>query len=239
MKKLFCLIFTLVFALGIVACNKEEIDKKVPDEIKLTYTVAEDEAGKILKVFNNDELIQTIDYTFADTLDKSVSGISEDYYLKDVTFDGVAELLLPVERPASCIYFNAYVWNSKTEQYEIIESFSSIENPVIDQENKLILSKRTASQITNYRKICFKDGKFECVASLYWQPADLLVDCAEENQDKMYLKEELAGVIKEIYVNKANDISLDTADPQLAEYIADDSYWDITNEKWDSCFVFE
>lgn len=239
MKRLFCSALASIMCISLAACAQSD------DNSQLIYMVSESNSKKVIDIYygvnnDNENHIQTIEYETLDTVNEF-----DNYYLEDITFDSPfdksdksKELILPAEFPASAIYFNAYRWNDISKKYELIESFRNIANPVIDQDEGVILSKRTASQITSYSKYVFKDGEFVCEASIYWEPAELMSNCAEENVGKIHFVEQRDGKKTELFVKTADNISVDTSDPQLKEYVAEDSYWDITNDKWDSCFAF-
>ena len=156
-------------------------------------------------------------------------------YAADITFDGNLDILIPYERPASAAYFQAYVWQESEGQFVYAPQFENLPNFVIDKENNRILTTRTSSQITSY-SICYYDAQakdFRPSHSIYWEP--------DASDSKMHFveKHNINGVkviVKDCQVEKSSHLDVNKADPQIAEYFAAGSFWDLDSQKWKNQF---
>lgn len=120
--------------------------------------------------------IQTIDISNNEVFtDKAV-------YTLDINFDGNSDLIIPKEHPASAAYFIAYVYDTENNEFVYAPSFENLPNFIIDNENKRILAKRTASQITSYSMSNYDDELNDFVVnnSLYWEPDENNTHLVEE-----------------------------------------------------------
>lgn len=188
----------------------------------------------LLNVYVNDteNPVQTIEYETAPDITEN------EYYLEDINFDGTDELILPAERPASGIYFNAYFWNDETGQFELIPDFRNLANPAIDNEERVILSHKTSSQITSYGKTSFKGKETENFSSIYWESVSLSPDTPDENTGGFYVCENIDGKEKKLYVPSDPNSSTepDWNCKELIGYTQEGSYWDIDSDKWKTYF---
>ena len=156
-------------------------------------------------------------------------------YAADITFDGNLDILIPYERPASAAYFQAYVWQESEGQFVYAPQFENLPNFVIDKENNRILTTRTSSQITSY-SISYYDAEakdFRPSHSIYWEP--------DASDSKMHFVEQhdingVTVIVKDCQVEKSSHLDVNKADPQIAEYFAAGSFWDLDSQKWKNQF---
>ena len=156
-------------------------------------------------------------------------------YAVDVTFDGNLDILIPYQQPASAAYFQAYVWQESEGKFLYAPQFENLPNFVIDQTNGRILSTRTASQITSY-SISYYDADakdFRPSHSIYWEP--------DASGSKMHFVEQqykdgTMVTVKDCLVGKTGNMDVNKSDPQIAEYFASNSFWDLDNQKWKDQF---
>ena len=156
-------------------------------------------------------------------------------YLVDVTFDGNLDILIPYQRPASAAYFQAYVWWESENQFVYAPQFENLPNFIIDKENNRILSTHTAGQTTSY-SISYYDAEtkdFRPSHSIYWEP--------DASNHKMHFVEQQYKngdtiTVKDCLVAKISGIDMNKSDPQVAEYFASNSFWDLDNGKWKDQF---
>ena len=156
-------------------------------------------------------------------------------YAVDVTFDGNLDLLIPYQRPASGAYFQAYVWQESEGQFVRAPQFENLPNFITDTKNNRILSTRTASQITSY-SINYYDAEakdFRPSHSIYWEPdaSNNKVHFVEQRYEKG-----TTVTVKDCLVEKVGDTDINKADPQIAEYFAAGSFWDLDSQKWKNQF---
>ncbi len=197
-----------------------------------TYTITGTQAtDKILTITDktSGNAIQTLLFSENEWFTK------EPLYLVDVTFDGNLDILIPYQRPASAAYFQAYVWQGSEGKFVYAPQFENLPNFIIDTENKHILSTHTASQITsysiNYYDVEVKD--FRPSHAIYWEP--------DASENKIHFVEQqykngTAVTVKDCLVEKTGNMDLNKADPQIAEYFASDSFWDLDSQKWKDQF---
>ncbi len=156
-------------------------------------------------------------------------------YAADVTFDSNADLLVPYGSSASGVYFQAYVWQESEGLFELAPSFQDIPNFTVDRDNDLILSKRTASRMTNYLVSGYDQDKkdFIVIRSVYWEPAeeDGQMHFVEKNRSE---SGEMT-VVSEFSVS-GDGIDISKADPMTAPYFKDGSLWDLDGARWDATF---
>ena len=63
-------------------------------------------------------------------------------------------------------FYDALVWNNNDNCFEQVEEYSSIANPVIDAEKKMIVSEYTNLEGSTYREeYAWKDGKLTMIDS--------------------------------------------------------------------------
>ena len=140
--------------------NEKEVVFRINDSLPdyratVTYNLENLRMGETLVISEKEsgEQIQEID------LPENECFTEAPLYLLDVTFDGNLDILVPKEHPASAVYFQAYVWNEKESQFIYAPTFESLPNIALDTENKLILSSRTASQISSYAMSYYDNTK--------------------------------------------------------------------------------
>lgn len=218
----------------------------VNSSITYTATVVFDEenVAKNLIVTNNDtgEIIQENEISkFENFADKPI-------YAVDVTFDGNLDLLIPCERPASAIYFSAYIYDAshsdaKENNFVYAPSFQEIPNFALDKQNEMILSRRTQSMITSYCMswYSFGDHDFLLASSLYYEPANLRDSSYSEDEiyfvEKSYASDEKETIVNEFVAASDGVIDPDKTDPKVAPYYENGSFWDLDSDKWDSIFT--
>ena len=159
-------------------------------------------------------------------------------YALDVTFDGNLDLLVPSQRPASAVYFQAYVWNEKESQFIYAPTFENLPNFARDTKNKLILSSRSASKITSYGMSYYDTTKNDFITknSLYMEPT-------EDEQLLHFVEEEFKNgerkTIAEDTIAVDNPYIPDETNPAISHYYEKDSFWDLDSDKWNSYFLVE
>ena len=159
-------------------------------------------------------------------------------YALDVTFDGNLDLLVPSQRPASAVYFQAYVWNEKESQFIYAPTFENLPNFARDTKNKLILSSRSASKITSYGMSYYDTTKNDFITknSLYMEPT-------EDEQLLHFVEEEFKNgerkTIAEDTIAFDNPYIPDETNPAISHYYEKDSFWDLDSDKWNSYFLVE
>lgn len=155
----------------------------------------------------------------------------------DVTFDGSLDLLIPFQRSAHGVDFDAYVWDGTKKQFAEAPSFQDIWNPAVDSAGKRILAKDSSSQITSYLMASFENGQFVTTNSFVWQPADLDPSPVPNADTFMHCQETRNGaVVNDFYVSKS-DGDIDMADAQLQPYFAAGSFWDLGGQQWQCTFM--
>ena len=163
-------------------------------------------------------------------------------YFADVTFDGNLDILLPLERSAHYVTFDAYVWDGASKQFIEVPSFQDIWNPAIDSSEERILSKDSSSQITSYAIFaCINNNQFYAGPSFSWQPASLDLD-PPANADNLMHCTEMAGslaIVNDFYVLTDGYGGVDMNDAQIKPYFVPGSYWDLGGQKWQCTFYNE
>ena len=156
-------------------------------------------------------------------------------YAEDVTFDSNVDLLVPYSSSASGVYFQAYVWQESERRFELAPSFQDIPNFVVDRDNGLILSKRTASRTTCCSVSGYDQDKkdFVAIRLIYWEPDgdDGQMHFVEENRSG---SGEMS-VVNEFSVS-GDGIDISKTDPKTAPYFKDGSLWDLDGARWDATF---
>lgn len=157
-------------------------------------------------------------------------------YTADVTFDGNLDILIPYQRSASACFFQAYVWQEKEGRFVHAPTFKGMANFAIDKENKCILSTQTSSQITSYSMNYYdaEANDFNRFVAVLWFP-----HCSDS--EKMHFEEERyeddkLDIVKYYDVGRVDFLDVDKSDPQIAEYFAAGSFWDLDNAKWKNYF---
>ncbi len=88
---------------------------------------------------------------------------------EDINFDGTPDVVVCLGNFGvgdSYFFYDALVWNNNAECFEKVEEYSSIANPVIDTEKKIIVSQYTNMENTTYREeYAWKDGKLAMIDS--------------------------------------------------------------------------
>lgn len=164
-------------------------------------------------------------------------------YFVDITFSGNLAILIPLENSANYVRFVAYAWDSKKNMFTEIPSFSEILNPSINADDKLIYATRTASQITSYSMIEFKDNEFLLTRSLCWWPAIFDGDDVSNAEQLMHCEEtsgpDAKKIINDFYVPWDGCYDIDINDEQMKPYFEEGSLWDLNSSKWDCEFYNE
>ena len=161
---------------------------------------------------------------------------TDPLYLIDITFDGNIDLLVPFSRPASGVFFQAYVWDAESEQYLHIPSFEKLPNIALDATNRQLLSHRTANKITSYGIYTYRTEtkEFIPIRSLHWEP--------QENQQSLLITEIVYAVdgaedhIKQFSVSSTAS-GINKTDAQIAPYFNNASMWDLDSAKWDNIVI--
>lgn len=178
----------------------------------------------------SDKQIQKIDLTENEKFgDKSI-------YAVDVNFDGYNDLIIPHEHPASAVYFKAYIWNVAKQNFVYAPGFENIANFVLDNDQKRILSHRTASRITTYAIHLYDETTEDFILKklVCWQPTD--------DENLMHFTEEEfnvngeAAIINDCLVEATDPVWIDENNPKVAGYFAAGSLWDLNSEKWKNYF---
>lgn len=157
-------------------------------------------------------------------------------YLADVSFDGNLDVVLPYERSASAVYFQAYIYDTVTSQFVYAPSFEKIANFSLDVANRIILGHRTASMITSYSKSEYSAEKkdFFVIASLYFEPAEQEnhLNLIEERYDNN------GNIINttSLKIPSKNGIDVDRNDSRVQPYYETQSFWSLNSEKWKNTF---
>lgn len=185
----------------------------------------------------NGTLIQTI------VPQKNEMATKSAVYFFDVTFDGNLDLLIPLERSAHYITFDAFIWDKTNKKFVEAPSFQNIWNPSIDTAGKQILAKDSSDRMTSYAMIAYEDDRFVTTNSLSWKPADLEPNPVSNAANLAHFIETKgeAGhetTINDFYVPMVNG-DIDRNDPKLKPYFAPGSFWDLGNQKWKSTFLNE
>jgi len=174
------------------------------------------------------------------SLDKDPTVPEHEFYI-DVNFDSKLDKLVPYMRPASGVYYKAYVWNEEKGDYVYAEGFENCPNISIDTERKVLLSHRTASMITSYSIITFDGMKFDSNRGIYWEPAENYTkihfvekeyirepDYPWEKFCKSYLEVEH----KNVNVGMAGLLTPAKTDEQIKGYFESGSLWDLDGARW-------
>ena len=157
----------------------------------------------------------------------------EPLYVLDITFDGNLDILVPREQPASAVYFQAYIWNEKENQFIYAPTFENLPNIALDRENKLVLSSRTASKITSYGMSYYDTTEKDFIGkySLYMEPT-------EDEQLLHFVEEEFKNgerkTIAEDTIAVDNPYIPDETNPAISHYYEKGSLWDLNSEKWEA-----
>ena len=161
-------------------------------------------------------------------------------YFADLTFTGNLSLIIPYERSSHYAAFDAYIWDDAERQFVEAPSFKNIHNPAIDSQNKRILSKNSASQITSYNMFSYKDDEFILTNSVYWQPSSLESSKESSMQRSNHFIEKNGDVVVlDIHVPGNDPYTIDISNPQISPYFVSGSFWDLGSEKWQCMFLNE
>lgn len=177
-----------------------------------------------------DKQIQKINLTENEKFgDKSIYSI-------DVNFDGFIDLLIPHEHPASAVYFQAYIWKPADQSFIYAPGFENIENFVLDNDNKIILSHRTASRITTYAVHSYNEnvGDFTLQKLVCWRPSDK--DNFMHFTEEEYNTNLESTIINDCLVETIDQIWINENDPKVTEYFIPGSFWDLNSAKWKNYF---
>lgn len=217
--------------------NKKTVEFCVNDSLPeysatITYNLEYPQLAETLVISEKEsgEQIQKLD------LPENECFTNAPLYLLDVTFDGNLDILVPSQRPASAVYFQAYVWNEKESQFIYAPTFENLSNIALDTENKLVLSSRTASQISSYGMSYYDTIKNDFIVknSLYMEPT-------EDDQLLHLIEQELQNgeqkIVAEGHVDTGDALNPDKTNPAISHYYEKGSLWDLDSEKWESYFV--
>ena len=161
------------------------------------------------------------------------------FYYKDVSGDGVADLLIPVERAAGYIRFAAYLWDEASYAFVYTPSFENICNPALDLENGKVYSRVQDASFSAYTVF-----RYDAAAKTYLFDGSLSFAYYERSEDPNDL-----GTTKVVESNRLHEEIVSVIVPASVEFYADPqheavkgyfesgSYWDITSNKWDCSFM--
>ena len=188
---------------------------------------------------SSDALLQTIFFT-SDTYPFNEDFMTSAAYFIDVTFDGNIELLVPLERSARYMCFNAFIWDDVSKQFVNHPSFETVYNPSIDFDNKRILSTTSGDQRTNYIIRVFENNEFVVTNSIGWGEAWVEPDAIPNADEFIHFSEYrpvsgIETIVNDFYVH--TDFfswNSDNLDPRLVPYFEPDSFWDLENPRWRS-----
>ncbi len=150
-----------------------------------------------------------------------------EFYI-DVNFDSKLDKLVPHERPASAVYYKAYVWNEEKGDYVYAPSFELFPNVSIDTERQVLLAGRTASMITSHSIIIYNGEDFEATHQMYWEPNDYQ---AYDNKIH-FVVEENGNKVLDIVVDGIDQMFPDKTDEQIKGYFESGSIWDLDGARW-------
>ena len=189
MKKAVFILLIFCSFLVVLGCNKNKT-KCVPQKeatsdssmrsnddtlsLMIEHEVDDVDYGVIIK--RGDKTIHRFGYKYPEDDDLVPNGERIDScILADINFDGIKEdvlFYLGSFGASGTEYFDACVWNPKTEHYDKIEEFKEIPNPKISDKYKCILSRVYVSSAENeYAKYVCTNGHLIKVAELrqYWK----------------------------------------------------------------------
>lgn len=155
-------------------------------------------------------------------------------YTADINFDGNLDLIVPKEHPASATYFRAYVYNTEHNRFMLAPSFENLPNFIIDNENKRILTKRTASQITSYSMATYdyQLNDFVVTNSLYWMPDGDNTQLYEKRITSIYAQ----TIVQDLVIEDMDALNYDITKDGFSNYWKPGSFWDLDDEIWDNSF---
>jgi len=203
------------------------------------------------KAYKNLEITVTFDYenqvatdltVFDKKTDKKIQEIKlkdntifsdKIVYIKDVSFDGEYDLVIPYQRPASGVYCTAYVWDSATKQFVYAPSFEKLPNVALDNNKKEILSYKSADKSTLYSISIFntKTKDFEVQRTFcYYLDGGTMV--YEETLLKNGTLEQIASFSK--LIEGSNYYLMD---PEIYDYYSNHAEWDLDSTKWNNYLV--
>ena len=198
-------------------------------EIKIEYISKKKASYIALYKENENTEIQRFD------LEDNERFTKKAIYVVDVTFDGYADVLVPRERPASAIYFMAFVWDTKTNKLVYAPTFETFGNICLDTDNKLLLSKASGDMTTTYKIGNFDENlkdfkKFE-VFNYY------------VNEEYIYYREQKLenGEMKTVAdykfpYNEKTDNAY-TLHPTISDKYTKNSHWDLNSSKWENYLI--
>ena len=173
MKKIVFILFVFCNFLVVCGCT-ENITKCVPQKaadsdtsiksnddtlsLMIEHGVDDVDYGVIIK--RGDKTIHRFGYKYPEDDDLVPNEERIDScLLTDLNFDGIKEdvlFYLGSFGASGTEYFDACVWNPKTEHYDKIEEFKDIPNPKISDKYKCILSRGYVSVISKFSCNIFK-----------------------------------------------------------------------------------
>jgi len=151
-------------------------------------------------------------------------------YIKDITFDGEDDLIIPYQRTASAAYYTAYVWDAATKQFVYTPTFESLPNVALDKDKKEILSSKSADKITSYSISTFDTYRKDFIVhrSLYYYP----------DEEKMVYKEDILknGILKTVaeYTKPLNYSNYYLMDSEIYSYYCNHAEWNLDSSKWNN-----
>lgn len=158
------------------AATSDSSMKSNDDTLRLVIGHKVDDVDYEVIIKCGDKTIHRFGYKYPEDDDFVPNGERIDScLLTDLNFDGIKEdvlFYLGSFGASGTEYFDAYVWNPKTEHYDKIEEFRDIPNPKISEKYKCILSRGHVSAAENkYAKYVCTNGRLVKVAELrqYWQ----------------------------------------------------------------------
>jgi len=211
---------------------------------KCDVTVSGDGFGQATKIVITDAGSGAVIQTIAPPTPNESATKAAAYFV-DVTFDGNLDILIPYERPASYIRFDAFVWDASSRQFIETPSFQDILNPAIDPVGKRILSTVSNSSVpvsyTLYSMYSFQDSGFALTNRFEMDTVSDTENPDTNAIDSIHCLETKGPSGNEAVVNSfivpGVGSSVDQIDPGLAPYFADGSFWDLNNAKWQCSFL--
>lgn len=165
----------------------------------------------------------------------------------DVNFDGRKDLLIPATRngalgPTGTGF--AYLWDQESGRYEFCPSYRWIDNPDVDEEQKMIRSERISwPDFYSWEIYRYEDGAFVLQSMLTEEPLeeDEIPEelAAPEGFGVMRWQEEIFENGETVEVKNAYAVQVvgekTTIPPICKKYYAKDSYWaDFNPDTWES-----
>ncbi|MBE6692254.1 MAG: hypothetical protein E7586_02840 [Ruminococcaceae bacterium] len=154
-------------------------------------------------------------------------------YAVDVTFGGYLDILVPVIETGSAIYYSAFVYDNKTDEFKYAPHFENFPNFILDTQNQRILAHRQGD-MSNYYAYCKYNSDiedFEITNSVFFE----CVDTENYTYEFTESKNE-GGVLTDVakftltgdgyYSVKGINAEIDET------YYSEGSFWELDSPKW-------